>query len=35
MIKLTSYYKEMNRDMLKVFSMHSVFSGNPGTGKKR
>ena len=33
MIKLTRYYKEMNRDMLKVFSMHSVFSGNPGTGK--
>ncbi|HEY9113799.1 MAG TPA: AAA family ATPase, partial [Bacteroidales bacterium] len=33
MIKLTSYYKEMNRDLLKVFSMHSVFSGNPGTGK--
>jgi SpoVK/Ycf46/Vps4 family AAA+-type ATPase len=33
MIKLTRYYKEMNRDMLKVFSMHSVFAGNPGTGK--
>jgi len=33
MIKLTNYYKEMNRDLLKVFSMHSVFSGNPGTGK--
>lgn len=33
MVKLTKYYKEMGRDMLKVFSMHSVFSGNPGTGK--
>jgi len=33
MIKLTGYYKEMNRDMLKAFSMHSVFTGNPGTGK--
>ena len=33
MVKLTKYYHEMGRDMLKVFSMHSVFSGNPGTGK--
>jgi SpoVK/Ycf46/Vps4 family AAA+-type ATPase len=33
LIKLTKYYKEMNRDMLKVFSMHTVFTGNPGTGK--
>ncbi len=33
MIKLAKYYHEMNRDVLKVFSMHSVFTGNPGTGK--
>lgn len=33
MIKLSKYYKEMGRDLLKVFSMHSVFTGNPGTGK--
>jgi SpoVK/Ycf46/Vps4 family AAA+-type ATPase len=32
-VKLTKYYKEMGRDVLKVFSMHSVFMGNPGTGK--
>jgi len=33
LVKLTKYYKEMGRDVLKVFSMHSVFMGNPGTGK--
>ena len=33
MIKLAKYYHEMGRDVLKVFSMHSVFTGNPGTGK--
>ena len=33
MIKLAKYYHEMGRDLLKVFSMHSVFTGNPGTGK--
>ncbi len=33
LIKLSSYYKEINRDILKAFSMHSVFLGNPGTGK--
>lgn len=33
LIKLSRYYKENNRDILKAFSMHSVFTGNPGTGK--
>ncbi len=33
LIRLTNYYKEMDRDILKAFSMHSIFLGNPGTGK--
>lgn len=33
LIKLSRYYKENNRDLLKAFSMHTVFMGNPGTGK--
>ncbi|MCK5784740.1 MAG: AAA family ATPase, partial [Desulfobacterales bacterium] len=33
LVKLSRYYKENNRDILKAFSMHSVFTGNPGTGK--
>jgi SpoVK/Ycf46/Vps4 family AAA+-type ATPase len=33
LIRLTKYYREIDRDVLKAFSMHSVFLGNPGTGK--
>lgn len=33
LIRLARYYKEINRDLLKAFSMHSVFTGSPGTGK--
>ena len=33
LVKLSRYYRENNRDVLKAFSMHSVFLGNPGTGK--
>jgi len=33
LIRLTKYYREIDRDVLKAFSMHNVFLGNPGTGK--
>ncbi len=33
LVRLTRYYKEIGRDVLKAFSMHSIFKGNPGTGK--
>jgi SpoVK/Ycf46/Vps4 family AAA+-type ATPase len=33
LVRLAYYYKDINRDLLKAFSMHSVFTGNPGTGK--
>jgi len=33
MIKLTRYYREINKDIRKSFSIHSIFTGNPGTGK--
>lgn len=32
-VKLVRYYKEIGRDIKKAFSMHTVFTGNPGTGK--
>ncbi len=32
-VKLVRYYKEIHRDIKKAFSMHTVFTGNPGTGK--
>lgn len=33
LVKLVRYYREIGRDVLNSFSMHAVFTGNPGTGK--
>lgn len=33
MVKLVRFYQESGKDVLNKFSLHTVFSGNPGTGK--
>lgn len=33
MVKLVRYYRETGKDVLNKFSLHTVFRGNPGTGK--
>ena len=33
LVKLVRFYKSLGKDVRKIFSLHSVFSGNPGTGK--
>ncbi|NJO89206.1 MAG: AAA family ATPase [Chloroflexia bacterium] len=33
LIKLVRYYRETGKDILNKFSFHTIFTGNPGTGK--
>lgn len=33
LVKLVTYYREIGKDVLNRFVLHTVFTGNPGTGK--
>jgi len=33
LVKLVRFYRETGKDLKRSFSIHSVFTGNPGTGK--